>query len=112
MTFEEWYKSLSEHDKNNVRFGLIPYELVWKAATEAAKPIWIPVSEMLPEIGVQVVLMADRYWNVPSDIQDMKVTATGYLSDIHGHKYWSVFGERGSELNAFTHWFELPELPE
>jgi len=71
---------------------------------------WIDVKEQLPEKGAYVILLADRYWNVPKGFDDMKVTATGYLNE-HGQLYWSVFGERGFDLDAFTHWMPIPEAP-
>lgn len=71
---------------------------------------WIDVNHQLPEKGQYVILLADRYWNVPDGIDDMKVTATGYLNE-HGSLYWSVFGERGFNLDAFTHWMLIPDAP-
>lgn len=71
---------------------------------------WIDVKEQLPEKGQYVILLADRYWSVPEGFNDMKVTATGYLDEF-GHLYWSVFGERALELDAFTHWMPIPAAP-
>ena len=82
-------------------------------ANEVTSPsygAWIDCKERLPEIGQYVILLADRYWNVPEGIDDMRVTATGYLNK-HGSLYWSVFGERGFDIDAFTHWMPIPPAP-
>ena len=71
---------------------------------------WIDVRENLPEKGQYVLLLADRYWNVPDGVPDMKVTASGYLAEF-GRLFWSVFGERSLDLDAFTHWMPIPDAP-
>lgn len=72
---------------------------------------WVKVSETLPEKHQYVLLVADRYWNTPEGVPDMKVTAAGYLSEF-GHLYWRVFGERGKALDAFTHWCAIEDVPD
>ena len=72
---------------------------------------WISVEDRLPERHQYVVLMADRFWNTPDGVPDMKVAAVGYLAGGE-QPYWSVFGERGFLLNAFTHWMPLPNPSE
>ena len=70
---------------------------------------WCPVAKNLPEPGRQVVLINEnRFWNTPDGVQEANVTAAGYLAYSHTNPYWSIFGERGMELNAFTHWCYLP----
>ena len=75
----------------------------------ASEPEWIKIKERLPEKHQYVLLLADRYWNTPDGVPDMKVTASGYLAE-HGTLYWSVFGERGFDLDAFTHWMPIPDV--
>ena len=71
---------------------------------------WIPVSERLPEKGVLVVLMNEnRRWATPDDMV-AHVHAVGWLNEW-GQKYWSIPGERGSDISAFTHWMALPDPP-
>lgn len=69
---------------------------------------WVSTKDAMPEIHEYVLLMADRYWNTPEDVPEMKVTATGYLQDYNNGLFWSVFGERGMDLDAFTHWMPIP----
>ena len=72
----------------------------WDEAIERAEEIidllrpkltgeWISTADAMPELNEYVLLMADRFWNVPEGVPDMKVTATGYLAEF-GEKYWSV----------------------
>lgn len=72
---------------------------------------WISIKDRMPEKHQYVVLLADRYWNTPDGVPEMKVTATGYLT-IFGVEYWSIFGGRCMDLDAFTHWMLLPDAPE
>jgi hypothetical protein len=72
---------------------------------------WINCKDRLPEPLTYVLLLADRYWNTPEGVPDMKVAAVGYLENRHG-TYWSVFGERGMNIEAFTHWLPIPEEEE
>ena len=77
---------------------------------------WRDVREELPEPGRQALLMTtDRFWNVPDGVPEANVTATGYLSMPYqndGSVYWAVFGERGMEIDAFTHWRYCDDGPE
>lgn len=70
---------------------------------------WIAIKDTLPEKHQYVFLLADRYWNTPDGVPGMKVTAAGYLA-WNGKSYWSVFGERGFDIDAFTHWMPVPEV--
>jgi len=70
---------------------------------------WIKIKDRLPEKHQYVLLLADRYWNTPDGVPDMKVTASGYLAE-HGTLYWSVFGERGFDIDAFSHWMPIPDV--
>ena len=91
----------------------------WGEALERAEEIidllrpklagdWISVKDAMPEPNEYVLLMADRYWNVPDGVPDMKVTVTGYLADYGSGLFWSVFGESGMTLDSFTHWMPIP----
>ena len=76
-------------------------------------PEWIKIKDRLPEKHQYVLLLADRYWNTPVGVPDMKVTASGCLAEhgtLHGTFYWSVFGERGFDIDAFTHWMPIPDV--
>lgn len=73
--------------------------------------VWTPIKERLPDKHRYVFLLADRYWNTPDGVPDMKVSACGYLNDF-GSLHWSVFGERGFDLDSFTHWMYVPETEE
>jgi hypothetical protein len=75
-------------------------------------PDWISVSDRLPPLYRQVVLMqVGRYWCVPDCAGDMHVNAIGYLADNYGREYWAIHGERGMEIDAFSHWMPLPAPP-
>ena len=69
---------------------------------------WTRIKDKLPNHGQQVALITTRrFWNVPDGVPDAHVTATGYLAETSGRNYWAIFGERGMELNDFTHWMPL-----
>ena len=73
------------------------------------EPEWIKIKDRLPEKHQYVLLLADRYWSTPDGVPDMKVTASGYLAE-HVKLYWSVFGEQGFDIDAFTHWMPIPDV--
>jgi len=70
---------------------------------------WVPISQRLPGINMLVAL-ADwsTYQNDPSG--EYPVSRTGHLAEFGG-KYWSCYGERAMNLDAFTHWLPLPTDP-
>lgn len=72
---------------------------------------WISVSEELPEINQAVALMNINQWENTGGGHDRNIQDCGYLSDFGG-KYWSIRGEMGMVLNAYTHWIDLPPPPE
>jgi len=73
--------------------------------------VWISIQERLPELDVSVALInVDRFENTGGDLE-MNVRACGYLSDMGYTKYWSIRGERATNLHAFTHWMPLPPPP-
>ena len=72
---------------------------------------WIPVGERLPEIGQSVALVHVHRWEACGGDMERNVHDTGYLSEIHGQKFWSVRGERAQSVSAFTHWMPLPDRP-
>jgi hypothetical protein len=79
-----------------------------QTTTEVFMCDWIKVADRLPDIGEQVVLITtDSYWYVPDGVPEANVTATGYRADCGAFEYWAIFGERGMDLNAFTHWMPL-----
>lgn len=93
----------------------------WSEAIERADDIidllrpkfageWISTKDAMPEKHEYVLLMADRYWNTPEGVPEMKVTATGYLEDYGHELFWSVFGDRGMPLASFTHWMPIPAI--
>jgi hydrogenase maturation factor len=54
-------------------------------------------------------MQSEGRWNNPDGIQDMCITATGYLNDF-GSLYWAVHGSRGQTLDAFDYWMAIPSL--
>jgi hypothetical protein len=75
--------------------------------------VWYKTSERLPDPGDQVLLITEnRLWCTPVGVDEAHVTATGYLAHNGPDLYWAIFGERGMELESFTHWMGLPELPD
>ena len=75
---------------------------------------WVKVTDRLPEKHQYVLLITDRYWNTPEGVPDMNVSAVGYLEDFYirsDQLYWSIFGERGMDLDAFEYWMPIPAYP-
>ena len=74
---------------------------------------WISVKDRLPELGIIVALMDCTTYRNNGDMKmnNPHVVQAGYLNEFGGG-YWSVYGERGMEIDAFTHWMPLPEPPE
>ena len=73
---------------------------------------WIQVSEKLPDEHRKVALMdCNSYENQPDEVSNPHVVQAGYLTNIHGQQFWSIYGERGLNVNSFTHWMPLPEPP-
>jgi hypothetical protein len=72
---------------------------------------WIAVADRLPELHQSVALInIDQYENVAGD-WSRNTHAAGYLEDAGNQKYWAIRGERGSCLDAYTHWLPLPGAP-
>ena len=71
---------------------------------------WISVEDRLPEPGLMVALLDENRWMNTGDDSEKNVCQCGYLSCL-GKPYWSIYGERGAVVNAFTHWMPLPEAP-
>ena len=73
---------------------------------------WINIKDRLPELGIIVALMDfNRYRNDGDvEVNNPNVVQAGYLNHF-GSDYWSVYGERGLEVDAFTHWMLLPDPP-
>ena len=77
------------------------------AEIEALRNPWISVKDRLPKPHTLVVLLnEDRRWVAPDDMV-ANVHAIGRLNSIHGQTYWSIPGERGSDISAYTHWAPL-----
>jgi len=102
---ESYLKCLEQRDVARRDYEVM-YKL-YQGVEDATK--WIAVKDSLPKKWQYVLLLADRYWNTPDGVPDMKVTASGYLAE-HGNLYWSVFGERGLDIDAFTHWMPIPDV--
>lgn len=73
---------------------------------------WIDIKDRIPDRYQYVLLIADRYWNAPDAMGHPHVAAVGYLDEIGGHQYFSIFGERGMKIDSFTHWMSIPDYPE
>lgn len=61
--------------------------------------VWIPVGEMLPEIGARVLVYCE------SKTIRKHVTACTYMGGHFGSKQWS------RHVRKVTHWMPLPEPP-
>lgn len=81
--------------------------------TTGANPMssdkWIACSERLPEEG-QVVVLLDTSRYVAEERSIEHVMHIGCYRSWSGG-YWSVTGERGFVLDAFTYWMDLPAPP-
>jgi hypothetical protein len=81
------------------------------AEIEALRNPWISTKDRLPDPHVLVCLLnEDRFWSTPDDMT-ANVYAVGWLNTVHGQVYWSIPGERGSDVSAYTHWMPLPTPP-
>ena len=65
------------------------------------KPIWIPCSERLPEIGTDVLIFFP-YW------KDNPIQVASLMSDGLG---WDICGEFNPAMARVTHWMPLPDFP-
>jgi hypothetical protein len=95
MTFDEWKKWYDlDPDLEEIA------ETAW--LTAQAQPSWIPCSERLPEVGVEVLTLLSPIW--PHQWRVMALTITD------GIGVWKHCG--GSiEVSAPTHWQPLPAPP-
>lgn len=74
---------------------------------------WRSIETSLPDLLTPVFLLdTGSIWNAPDEIGEVLEMTQGYLNDVRGHKYWSIFGARGAEINSYTHWLPLPKAPE
>jgi hypothetical protein len=81
------------------------------AEIEALRNPWVSTKDRLPDPHVLVcILNEDRFWSTPDDMT-ANVYAVGWLNTVHGQLYWSIPGERGSDVSAYTHWMPLPTPP-
>ena len=73
---------------------------------------WVSVAERLPRYGQMVALIdIERYANNGDiKVDNEHVNMCGYLHNF-GSDYWSIYGDRGTQVNAFTHWRPLPSPP-
>ena len=73
---------------------------------------WISVKDRLPELHIVVALMDCTSYrnNGNQEVNNPHVVQAGHLTHFGGN-YWSVYGERGLEVDSFTHWMPLPEPP-
>ena len=68
---------------------------------------WIPVGERLPDESVLCALI--NFERHQSDHYGTPVAQCGYLStQASSQPYWSIYGERATSIEAFTHWMPLP----
>lgn len=113
ITFEEWYEKRFFDDNASWHQRDLAKD-AWDAATEAAKPRWIPVTEMLPDrvegqdYSKNVFVIC--YGSV--GIMSICYHPEGY---IWGNCYGDIFGDPEEDDDyQVTHWcdIEIPELPE
>lgn len=75
---------------------------------------WISVNDRLPPFNKYVACINTDTLENTGGAFDACVHQCAYLSNSFGegiHKFWSVYGQRGLCLDAFTHWYPLPESP-
>lgn len=75
---------------------------------------WISVMEALPNNHKYCALMDTRSYanNGNRIVNNEHMVKAGYLTSIGGIRFWSCHGERGVEIDSFTHWMQLPDPPE
>lgn len=93
MTFEKWWARESQWDYETLRIDLA--KAAWDAATEAAKPRWIPVSERLPDKEQKCVIKTDEY----EEFQ------TAWFNQLSKFEVSHLMLDN----DDVTHWMELPE---
>ena len=84
----------------------------WEGAAKQARgeAQWIPVSERLPKESVLCALI--NFDRTQSNQYSTPVAQCGYLSTLSSSQpYWSIYGERATSIEAFTHWMPLPAAP-
>jgi hypothetical protein len=87
------------------------YQCVECEEREQAQGAWVDVQVTLPELERPVFLVdMNRLENTGTEGPRRHVQMAGYLNEFGGH-YWSVYGQRGMNLSAFTHWCYAPEEP-
>jgi hypothetical protein len=98
-------------NRNEVDLFVTELMDIYKAMVAVAPSGWIDIEERLPELGASVALLkADGWENTGGDLE-MNIRACGYLADGGPFRYWSIRGERATELKYFTHWMPLPLPP-
>ena len=98
-TFEEFYeKEISYADEYDSHVDLCyqTAQKAWNAATEAAKPRWIPVTEMLPEKDEKYLIITDNYEGFQ----------TAWFNQSFGLFEVSHLDISSKEV---THWMAVPE---
>ena len=88
-----------------------PLAKAYHEGYKAGKSGWISIEDRMPDRYQYILLVNDRYWNAPDEMGGPHVAAVGYLDEIGGQQYFSIFGERGMEIESFTHWMPIPEYP-
>jgi Protein of unknown function (DUF551) len=101
--FEEFWK-LYKSEKNwiDIKFSFEDYDLeneveeisedAWNAATEAAKPRWIPVTERLPDNDSEVFIL----------FTDSIGESRPFIDEFKTDKKWF-------RMRHVTHWMAIPE---
>jgi hypothetical protein len=118
--FEKWFKDYlsgdgfeDEIDKSIAKDPLGDYKITstliafdaYQAATKAALPEWIPVSERMPEYGVAVFVVIDGIFKL-----------IPFKRVCFGGVWWweSVISSTCMlyDISDVTHWMPLPSAPE
>ena len=95
----------NEHTENEARIS--------GSGLNAGLGVWVSVNDHLPPFNKYVACInVDSIENTDGAF-DTCVHQCAYLSNFGEgiHKFWSVYGQRGMCLDAFTHWCHLPETP-
>lgn len=80
-------------------------EAILLSLAELEASQWVSVKDRLPEPEKPVALINVHKWENCANDLERNIQACGYLSAAA--PYWSIRGERATDIDAFTHWKPL-----